>query len=474
MELAAEHLTLAGQRKNLREIIKANNELAITHTLLGKPDSALFFIEESIEIAQQMNDSVQLGILYMNHGNVLCSTGRLKDGVRRYFESLYIFEKLDVKPLHQADLNHNLGLIYMDLGLDEIARPYVEKALLLYQQKKGVEAVGTIWLNLSKIYYNLGKLDDAKSALQRARTMLEDESNLSSLSTAYLMAAYIYEEEHRSDSAGYFLNLGLQVRMEIGNANQILEAVVESLSFSLRNNIRISQEEKEKLTELIRTSTDLKITASGYRLLHKLYKLDGKEALALQMLESYTICSDSLESERDKFTIIREELQSDFDNKMLNVQLQNERIKAANELKHLKRLFFLSFLSLLTLLTIIWFVRRRFKANALEKATLLQEIETLKNTGTTRKNVLVTSFELHRENLERFLEKKLNETDWSVLNVLVENPVISNKDLASRVFLSPDGVGSSLRRMYEMFEVAESKYMKIGLLLKAMKISNAQ
>ena len=46
------------------------------------------------------------------------------------------------------------------------------------------------------------------------------------------------------------------------------------------------------------------------------------------------------------------------------------------------------------------------------------------------------------------------------------------KELSEKVFLSSDGVGSSLRRMYAVFDVPESKYMKIGLLLKAIKISN--
>jgi len=55
---------------------------------------------------------------------------------------------------------------------------------------------------------------------------------------------------------------------------------------------------------------------------------------------------------------------------------------------------------------------------------------------------------------------------------LVEDPVISNQDIAKKAFLSVDGIGSSLRRMYDYFEIKESKYKKISLLLEAIKISN--
>jgi len=38
--------------------------------------------------------------------------------------------------------------------------------------------------------------------------------------------------------------------------------------------------------------------------------------------------------------------------------------------------------------------------------------------------------------------------------------------------MSIDGIGSSLRRMYEYFDIPNSRYMKTALLLKAIKISN--
>lgn len=472
-EAAKFHLALADQKKDLRQIIKANNEFAIIHTLLGKPDSALLFIEESINMAEQLNDSTQLATLFMNHGNVLSSIGQLRDGVNRYFESLYIFEKLQVKPLYQAHINHNLGIIYFNLGLDEIAQSYFKKALNRYQQVKGSEAIGQIWLSLSKTNYNLGSTNEAKSALKQAIAMLKDEPNLSTLSSAYLMAAFIYEEEKQLDSARHFNDLATKIRKEIGNENTILEALIQSIYLSIKADTPVTQEEKNTLARLVKSSTDLKIKANGCRLLHLLYKKEENHFSALEMIELYVKLSDSLLLKRDKVALIREELQSDFDNKILNVQLENERKNAVHELKHLKRLFLIISVSILVFLTLFLCVKRRFKAIALEKSLLLQEIDALKNTGMNNKAELMTSFQLNREKIEHYLDKKLNETDWSVLCCLLEDPVVSNKALASRVFLSVDGVGSSLRRMYEMFDVTESKYMKIGLLLKVIKISNA-
>ena len=80
---------------------------------------------------------------------------------------------------------------------------------------------------------------------------------------------------------------------------------------------------------------------------------------------------------------------------------------------------------------------------------------------------LVLDFDL----LNQSLGRTLNETDCKVLNILLENPSITNRDISEIAHLSVDGIGSSLRRMYGYFEVQETKYKKMALLHSAMKIS---
>ena len=103
---------------------------------------------------------------------------------------------------------------------------------------------------------------------------------------------------------------------------------------------------------------------------------------------------------------------------------------------------------------------------------MLEEIKNLKLN--TSKELFVDSnkFEFSRKKLETKLDKNLNETDWKVLQILLDDPASTNKEIAEKAFMSIDGIGSSLRRMYEYFEIKESKYKKISLLLEAIKISN--
>ena len=101
-----------------------------------------------------------------------------------------------------------------------------------------------------------------------------------------------------------------------------------------------------------------------------------------------------------------------------------------------------------------------------------QEIEKLKSNEDNNLVVNSNEFQLVREKIEKYIDKALNETDWNVLNILLKEPDITNKEIAEKAFMSVDGIGSSLRRMYVYFDIKESKYKKISLIMAAIKASN--
>ena len=112
----------------------------------------------------------------------------------------------------------------------------------------------------------------------------------------------------------------------------------------------------------------------------------------------------------------------------------------------------------------------RNKKNAQQRNRLLEEIKFLKNQNLTV--VSYDKFELNKEKIDRYINRVLNETDWSILQILLDNPIVMNKEISEKAMLSVDGVGSSLRRMYDYFEIRDTKY-KIALLNKVIKISES-
>ena len=104
---------------------------------------------------------------------------------------------------------------------------------------------------------------------------------------------------------------------------------------------------------------------------------------------------------------------------------------------------------------------------------LLEQIQQLKRNQNPLVLELDDQVNLNLELLEQHVNQKLNKTDWKVLNELVKDPLISNKMIAEKIFMSVEGVSSSLRRMYIYFDIDETRYKKIALVMKAIQVSKS-
>ena len=121
-----------------------------------------------------------------------------------------------------------------------------------------------------------------------------------------------------------------------------------------------------------------------------------------------------------------------------------------------------------TLITYIVKIQRRHRGRRNE---LMTQIEELHNSSGQKLILETPVLELDQARLNQAVGRTLNETDWKVLNILLQDPTMTNRGIADKAYLSIDGIGSSLRRMYGYFEVKETKYKKMALLHAAMKVS---
>ena len=178
------------------------------------------------------------------------------------------------------------------------------------------------------------------------------------------------------------------------------------------------------------------------------------------MHEKYAKYNDSLAKENYNLAIMEEAIQKEY----------KEKLHVNNSENRKKTYGIIAFCTLLISFILIYY-RKTVLANRKKRKELLEEVSRLKTIGSAKIAASSNKFELNRDKIENFINQKLNETDWNVLNILLDNVVISNKEIAEKAFMSVDGIGSSLRRMYQYFEIKESKYKKISLLMEAIKYS---
>jgi len=189
------------------------------------------------------------------------------------------------------------------------------------------------------------------------------------------------------------------------------------------------------------------------------------------MHEKYSIYNDSVKIEKNNLSIIEDAILREYNKQLYDNQIKNQKAQTELELKHAKKIYGTILISAVLILVILFFTRQYVLTNRRIKNNLLEELERLKNIESSNIAASSNKYELNREKIEAAVNQKLNKTDWNVLNILLEDPVISNKEIAEKAFMSVDGIGSSLRRMYVTFNIKESKYKKISLLMDAIKLS---
>lgn len=131
-------------------------------------------------------------------------------------------------------------------------------------------------------------------------------------------------------------------------------------------------------------------------------------------------------------------------------------------------------LTLLLGLATGFYVRKKYRYFLETQINLLKKIEELKEklaTQTISSTGKRKELSLDKTKIETAINNKIGESSWLILNLIFENPSISNKEIAEKVSLSIEGVSSSLRRMYTAFDVKGKGNKKVTLLMKAVNIS---
>lgn len=138
-------------------------------------------------------------------------------------------------------------------------------------------------------------------------------------------------------------------------------------------------------------------------------------------------------------------------------------------------LLLLSIIFSLAIYALWYYFKKRENQILLKQYELLSEIELLKKKLTSQPVAspmhVQKQISLDKNKLEKAINSKIGESSWMILNLIFSNPSISNKELAKEVSLSLEGVSSSLRRMYQTFDIPTTSNKKITLIMEVTRLS---
>lgn len=471
LEWAKRHYNLALQKNSKTEMANAINQRVLALRIIGSYDKALIELDTLVKLNKSQNDTIGLASSYRQIGVVYHFKSQYLEAVNFFLKSLNLFQQKK-NDIGQAKVLSNLANVYSEINTFDMAMECFDEANQIFQ-KLGQEKRLNINI-LNSGFTHFAKKDYAAAITNSNKTKLffQSTNHQVGLADCYYLMAESFQALSRIDSALYYVNKSLEINLSIGNPGQIIPTKLLLADILFESDIAKATRIGEELLPIINTSFGYTYLTQVHHLLYKCYKTKGNLPLALKMHEKYTRYNDSLLIEEDNIVITRQALETKYKIELLNKELENEKTQSALKFSQIKRTFAILLGSIFIIFLLGFYARLNILNQRREKEGLLNEIQQLKSKGDLSLLPLPAKFQLERQKIEESINRKINETDWKVLNILLDNPVISNKDIAKQAFLTVDGIGSCLRRMYLAFEIKESKYKKISLIMKAIKISN--
>ena len=471
--VTAYHYELAQEKNAIEQMVWALNHKGIIHYSKGENDIANNFYTEAATLASPLNNPVLTSTIQGNIGNVYSRQKNYQKATQHYAAALKVFQE-QKNEKGEARMLNNLGGIYQVIGNYDLALEYYYKSLSIFE-KNDVQnrKIGLLFLNIGSIQLLQEKYDEAIASFEKSQTIFQTANESIFEAICINNIAEVYQKWGRANQAYIYAKKALEKSTALNQQWGIIKSRFIIAQVTFETNVEKATQEAEAILDSLPKGALKKTKKDIYELLYKCYKAQNKMSLSLETYELATRYSDSIQIEQNSFAVVREAVKNDFEVQLYENRLESERAQAALKLKQLKSNFFIIGVSALLIIGIVLYFRSKSVKNRKTRDALLEELENLKKVE--KSNLLVNSnaFELNREKIQESIGRKLNETDWKVLTIILEDPVIPNKKIAEKAYMSVDGIGSSLRRMYDYFEIKETKYKKISLLTDSIKRSKS-
>jgi len=456
---------------NIEEMLYAHNCKAVLYSHIADNKKAAKQIEEALAVSKQLDKHEMMVLNTHFHAGFIYSNSRmLVKSLSSYYDALSGFESLH-DTLAQAQTYNNIGNIYLSVESYTAAREHLERSSELYDSIFDHDADGNLWLNIGKVDLKLGRYHEAIVSLDKAAEIYKASNEVTSLVYCLIYKGEAYDNLGVGEKSLQLYTEAVALADSLNYTRGILAANPLLAEKSISIDIREAENLIMDAQMIADDKKSNEVQAMIYDVLHKIEKAKGNHEQSLTMYELYSQYRDSTIHDNNEAALLKEELERTFDKRLGETAALYEDQTIALKSSQRYKLAGVLLGGLLLLTGGYWFSRRKLSAQHSEQVSLLAEVEQLKLQQRSAAQLQQGQLILDRAKIESKIAKSINDTDWKVMNILLEDPVITNKGIAEKAYLSVDGIGSSLRRMYKTFDIKESRYMKVALIMELMKIS---
>ena len=207
-------------------LASTSNNMANIYKQLGNYEKALEYNEISLKMNIELNDKKWVAYSYKNIGDVHENKGNYHLALDYFFRAITIFEEIDEKQ-GLAYCYSSIGNIYKNQGSLDRAIDYYFQSLQISEDISDHKSIATNYNNIGIISAMQGNFDQALDYYFKSLDIKDSITDMAGTSDTYNNIGLVYLEKGRSDTA---------------NFTKALEYYTKSLEISLRlgSNVRIA------------------------------------------------------------------------------------------------------------------------------------------------------------------------------------------------------------------------------------------
>ncbi len=313
--------------------VEAYLALSSTKVYLNEIDSAMYYANEAVELANKMNDKILMARARGRKAGTYYSKGKYDKASEEYFESIKIAEQVHERFAIGSYLG--IGQVYRKTGNKEKAEEYALRSLRLAEKYKDTSAMMSANNLMGIISKNNKKIDEALSYYEDGLKLARESKNDKFLSQILYNMSNIYFRQKKDYDKGFELfNESIDISRNNGNFRSI------AVGFHALANTYYDLKEYEKALSAADTAlyyaeknNNLDLIIESYATLAQISYSMGEKDDGFNYLAYAYIYKDSLNLSKINNAIADSESQYEYEKKELKAQMARDQQKRINEEK---------------------------------------------------------------------------------------------------------------------------------------------
>ena len=459
-----------GLKKEMSSTLKT---MGIAASVLSKYDEAIDLQSRGLEISKSIYDMPAIVGHLNSIGNIHLKMSNYGDALNAYSQGLDIAEKEGNKDLI-ASLQNNIGLVYSDLNDYDKALEIFNGALVTFQEMKNYEKEANALTNIGTVYREKEEYANALEFYDRSFQLKLNNNITYGLPTYYSNIGLIHHKRNQNKEALRYYNLSIDLQRKAGNKKGIARSLINIGTIYKKNNPDSTIILLNQAVQIAEETNNKEELLDATELLYQVYQAKGEHKKALEMHKIFHALQDSMHSVQNQKAVLYYEYKIKREKELLEKEIVYEQKLRKTQRRNQRSQFLIIGITTLLGLAIGFYLRKKYRRILVKREKLLQKVERLNEKLATQTVSSVgkrKELNLDKDKIETAIDNKIGESSWLILNLIFENPSISNREIAEKVSLSVEGVSSSLRRMYTAFGIKGKGNKKVTLLMEAVNIS---